>query len=317
VSNGVSPQIQAQPAPASYQIQAAPSAPQAYQQQAAPQQVNPWQEAFNRLNESLSANRSYQSQAPSSPTIQQPAYTQEQAAYPYQAATQAYQAAPSYSGLLTSAFPQTQAYSPAAYSTAQAPMSAQPQQAAQASDGYLEGVSNESLEVLQHFGAEAPALLNRYSCVVEDALLNQARQTAEIVQIAEALRGQMEQARTIITAAAEDNAAYHTMLTNPGLLSDYVNDFFGANGPYPVETSKDRLVADIQAQEQRTFAPAPAPYSRPQLDMPSPGVQASAEDGSFWAVFSNLSERNPEAAWQMLSQATPDALRSKVLVSEG
>ena len=47
---------------------------------------------------------------------------------------------------------------------------------AAASDEYLQNVSSESLEVLQHFGAEAPALLNRYACVVEDALLAQARQ---------------------------------------------------------------------------------------------------------------------------------------------
>jgi hypothetical protein len=57
-------------------------------------------------------------------------------------------------------------------------------------------------------------------------------------------------------------------------------------------------------------------YQRPQLDMPAPDVQAGGGD-DFWAAFSQLSERNPAAAWQMLSQASPEALRSKVLVSEG
>jgi hypothetical protein len=51
------------------------------------------------------------------------------------------------------------------------------------------------------------------------------------------------------------------------------------------------------------------------MDMPAPGAQ-TARQGDFWATFSNLSDKNPAAAWQALSQATPDQLRSKVLVSE-
>jgi hypothetical protein len=50
--------------------------------------------------------------------------------------------------------------------------------------------------------------------------------------------------------------------------------------------------------------------------MPAPGVQKSAGGDDFWNTFSALSDKNPQQAWQMLSQATPDALRSKVLVSE-
>jgi hypothetical protein len=190
---------------------------------------------------------------------------------------------------------------------------------AAASDEYLQNVSSESLEVLQHFGAEAPALLNRYACVVEDALLAQARQTAEVAQQLQTIQAQLQNSHTVIQAAAEDNAAYHTLLTNPDLLADYTNEFFGPQGPYPVELPQDRLAAEVAANERR-FAPAQAPapvsYQRPQLDMPAPDVQAGGGD-DFWAAFSQLSERNPAAAWQMLSQASPEALRSKVLVSEG
>tara|TARA_R110002012_G_scaffold57576_1_gene148544 strand:+ start:160 stop:450 length:291 start_codon:yes stop_codon:yes gene_type:complete len=32
--------------------------------------------------------------------------------------------------------------------------------------------SDDALEVLQHFGFEAPALLNKYSCVLEDVLID-------------------------------------------------------------------------------------------------------------------------------------------------
>ena len=71
-----------------------------------------------------------------------------------------------------------QTYSPQvstqAYSTAQAPMQAQPHKhKRQVSDAYLSQISDASLEVLEHFGAEAPVLLNQYACAVEDALIEQ------------------------------------------------------------------------------------------------------------------------------------------------
>ena len=166
-------------------------------------------------------------------------------------------------------------------------------------------------------------MLNRCSCVVEDALLAQAQQTAEVLQQVEQLSQGMQTAQLVIDAAAEDNAAYHVMLTNPDMLAAYVDDFFGPEGPYPTETAEDRLRAEVEANEVRFAQPqqAPAPqapaYQRPEMDMPQPGVQAGNRPDDFWAQFSALSERNPQAAWQMLSQAGPDALRSKVLVSEG
>jgi hypothetical protein len=123
------------------------------------------------------------------------------------------------------------------------------------------------------------------------------------------------------------------MLTNPDMLSSYVNEFFGPNGPHPVEIAQDRLAAEVAANEARSAqaqAQAPVPnqvtapegqtptqqFQRPQIDMPAPGVQKSAGGDDFWNTFSALSDKNPQQAWQMLSQATPDALRSKVLVSE-
>ena len=210
-----------------------------------------------------------------------------------------------------------------AYSPTQAPTYSN-EQTQLGSDEYLASVSDESLEkVLQHFGLERQLYLTGISCVVEDALLAQAQQTAEVMQQLEQLDGGLQAAQQVIDAAAEDNAAYHVMLTDPDMLAAYVEDFFGPEGPYPTETAEDRLRAEIEANEVRFAQPqaAPAPqapaYQRPEIDMPQPGVQASGRPDDFWSDFSAISERNPALAWQMLSQAGPDALRSKVLVSEG
>ena len=84
----------------------------------------------------------------------------------------------------------------------------------------------------------------------------------------------------MIDAAAEDNAAYHVMLTNPDMLAAYVDDFFGPEGPYPTETLK--IVCAPNRGQRGSLcsasAQAPAPqapaYQRPEIDMPQPGVQA-------------------------------------------
>ena len=90
-------------------------------------------------------------------------------------------------------------------------MQSQPQ--VQVTDGYLNGVSDLSLEVLEHFGAEAPALLNQYACAVEDALIDQVHITQE--------------QNKLLQVAGRERQAMNTMLTDPDILADYVNDFFG------------------------------------------------------------------------------------------
>lgn len=326
-------QAPAQNAQASYQTASAPQvAPQVTQEAPQTQQVaNPWESAFNALTESLSATQNSQPQAAySTPTPQAQA---PQASYPSQVAP-TYQAAPSTSGMQTYVPQATQAYSTPQTQT-QPSTSAASQTS---SDEYLANVSGESLEVLQHFGAEAPALLNRYACVVEDALLTQTQAASNLSERVQKLTGNLEGAKKVVDAAAADNAAYHTMLTNPDMLSSYVNEFFGPNGPHPVEIAQDRLAAEVAANEARSMqaradapvpnqvvaqpqsqAPAQTPtqqFQRPQIDMPAPGVQNASGGDDFWNTFSAISDKNPQAAWQLLSQATPDALRSKVLVSE-
>ena len=117
------------------------------------------------------------------------------------------------------------------------------------SDAYLSQISDQSLEVLEHFGAEAPALLNQYACAVEDALIEQVQRIGQSQNL-------------MLEAAGEERAAMNLMLTDPDVLADYVNDFFGPEGPYPTETPEEtaqreqyearaQFEAEIQAQEQQ------------------------------------------------------------------
>ena len=179
-----------------------------------------------------------------------------------------------------------------------------------ARDGYLSQISNESLEVLEHFGAEAPSLLNQYACAVEDALI-------ESVQ-----RGQSQ--TLMLEAAGEERAAMNLMLTDPDVLADYVNDFYGPNGPYPTPTAEEQAAiqehqaraqfeAEIQAQEQQQAVPRN--FQRPEMTMPTPGRQENVAN-DFWGGFSQMMDNSPEQAWQFLAQAPQGAFQQKMLVQD-
>jgi hypothetical protein len=198
------------------------------------------------------------------------------------------------------------AFSPSYPSAWQNAPSAPSAPAVEQVDGYLSEVSNESLEVLQHFGAEAPALLNRYACTVEDALLAQAQQSTQAIEQLQQLHGNLRQLEVALGATLEDNQAYNLLTTDPDLLADYVNEFFGPNGPVPIETPQDRLQADVNAGGYG--------YQRPQMQMPAPGYQAPPSD--FWSNFAQVAERQPDQLWRVLSQAPADALRGKLLISD-
>ena len=293
--------------------QAAPVMPQAQAQVAqasAPAaQGNPWQEAFQALSASL--NTSNLSQAP----VQYSAYqtptpqAQTQASWGSVAPTQQqaqYSAQEIYSPQAS-----TQAYSPSQLQQLQAQQQYLQQEAvsAPASDAYLSQISDESLEVLEHFGAEAPALLNTYACAVEDALIEQVQ------------RGQSQS--LLLEAAGEERAAMNIMLTDPDVLADYVNEFFGPEGPYPTETpaesqaraeyeARAQFEAEIEAQEQGRV---PQAFSRPEMAMPTPGRQQDAAT-DFWGQFSEMMDSSPENAWQYLSAAPGQAFQQKMLVQD-
>jgi hypothetical protein len=180
----------------------------------------------------------------------------------------------------------------------------------QVSDAYLSQISDASLEVLEHFGAEAPVLLNQYACAVEDALIEQVQ----------AVQSQS----LMLEAAGEERAAMNLMLTDPDVLADYVNDFYGPEGPYPTPTAEEaaymeneaaraQFEQEILAQQQ---AGVPVNFQRPEMEMPTPGRQVN-QANDFWGGFGQMMDNNPENAWKYLAQAPQGALQAKMLVQEG
>ena len=289
-------------------FQASPQAPAPAAPVASAPAGNPWQEAFQALSASLNTSSPSQAQVPYSayqtPTPQANTQAQWASAAPTQ------QQAPYSAQATYSPQASTQAYSASEVQALLSQQAAQLQSAAPAvSDSYLSQISDDSLEVLEHFGAEAPTLLNTYACAVEDALIEQVQ------------RGQSMS--LMLEAAGEERAAMNLMLTDPDVLADYVNDFFGPNGPYPTPTeseareiaeyqARQQFEAEIQAQEQGRV---PESFQRPEMNMPTPGRQVNAAN-DFWGGFSQMMDQNPENAWQYLSQAPAGALSAKMLVQD-
>ena len=57
---------------------------------------------------------------------------------------------------------------------------------------FMGELTADSLEVVEHFGIEAPALLNKYSCAVEDALIEQVEKNNELRKEIARLKGEPE-----------------------------------------------------------------------------------------------------------------------------
>lgn len=167
------------------------------------------------------------------------------------------------------------------------------------------GVSEASLEVIDHFGADAPAVLNEYSCQLEDSLI-QANE-------------QLQEAVGLLRELADEHRAYEAILTDPDVLADYTCEFFGENGPYPIP---DEQVAQQFAQApQAPQAPqAAAPqqqFARPEMPVP-PQPQPQGNPADFWNSFGALTDKDPSQAWRYLNaaQQNPEVFRSKMLVME-
>jgi hypothetical protein len=170
------------------------------------------------------------------------------------------------------------------------------------------GVSDESLQVIDHFGADAPAVLNRYATQVEDALVK--------------TNGQLVEGVGLLKELNDEHKAYTKILTNPDILADYTTKFFGPNGPFPVSVQAPEAPQGMQVGQQfQTQAPAAqaaatAP-TRPEMPVP-PAPQSQGNPEDFWNNFGNASDRDPQNAWKYLTaaQQNPEIFRQKLLVME-
>ena len=282
------PQAVPQAAP-SYQSSPIQYAPQS--QPAVDQAGNPWESAFNKVVNLLSApvQSPFQGQ-PSAPTT---AYTPANYGYSSPATQQSAQ----------QTWSPNQAYSPNSSQTYLTGSSAAEAHAEvnQAIADYYD-LSNESRQVINAFGMEAPAILNQYALELEGMLDSAVqwgnRAAANIIGFAD-----------FAVNEHQENLAYNEILTNPDVLSDYTLKFFGPEGPYPVYENEAQLetrgypTAQMQAPSMGQF-PAPPAAAAPQ--MPE----------NFWGGFNEAMARDPQNAWRMLNQAQPGTVANKLFVME-
>ncbi len=86
---------------------------------------------------------------------------------------------------------------------------------------YPNSLSEASKDVLDYFGSEAPKILNDYAVEIEDKYIKTDKQLQEAVELLKEL--------------SEEHKAYEEILTDPNTLADYTIEFFGKDGPYPVD----------------------------------------------------------------------------------
>ena len=281
------PQVQAQMGVQG--IQYNPTQYQPQTPQAAPQAENPYKDAFTKVVGLLSSPVQFPFQGQQSTA--NPAA--DQANYGYQQTT------PYSNG-------GQQTYMPSS-NNSQAYSNNYSQTSQEITDQQLlaNGVSEASLEVINHFGADAPAVLNDYACKIEDSLIT--------------TNNQLQEAVGLLKEMSAEHKAYEKILTDPDVLADYTCEFFGENGPYPVE---DDAPAYPQAptfagqQIQNPAAQTQAP-TRPEMPVP-PQPQAPANSGDFWKDFGGAADRDPQNAWKYLNaaQQNPQIFREKLLVME-
>ncbi len=283
------PQVPAQTA-VPYQ-NSAPTAYSSQVSQAPQQQENPYKEAFNKVVGALSSPVQFPFQGQQSPQTQ----AIDPASYGSQQTTQfANQAAPTYMPGINS----NQGYSDN-YSQISADN-------LEITEGQLlnNGVSPQSINVIDHFGPDSAALLNDYSCELEDAV--------------GATNAQLTEAAGLLQELSQEHKVYERILTDPDILADYTCEFFGENGPYPVPEGR-------VAPQGQQFANVPQVTGQPQVTAPQrpempipPQPQRPADPNAFWNNFGSAADRNPAEAWKYLNvaQQNPEVFRQKLLVME-
>ena len=200
-----------------------------------------------------------------------------------------------------------QASSPS-YSQASLPTS----QAAPTSDVSLDeqiadyyDMSPQTREVLNHYGTEAPAILNEYALGLEQML-------DSAVAWGEKAQATIKNYADFAVNEHQENLAYNEILTNPDVLSDYTLKFLVPKVP-TLFTNLSR------SWKPPVTRPAPAGNAMAQAgqNFPAPPQAAPMEQpGDVWGQFNDQMTRDPANAWRVLNQATPQTMQQKLFVME-
>jgi len=296
------PQQQAPQAPVQYQVgtsypqavpQVAPQGVTSYQSnpsQYAPQsqpaapQSNPWETAFNKVVNLLGSPVPSPFQGQQSQQINPTQYTPANYGQPNVQATP--QSAPqTWSTNQTSSSNSSQTYSVSSLADVAEVLQWSP----------------ESRMVVDAYGTEAPAILNQYALNLEN-VLDSAIAWGHKAQ--DLLGGYAKFA----VNEHQENLAYNEILTNPDVLSDYTLQFFGPQGPYPVYENEAQL--ETPGYQTQAVTPGMGQFPAP------PAAAAPQQPQNFWESFKATMDRDPQNAWRVINQATPDVIANKLFVME-
>ena len=296
------PQQQVAQAPVQYQVgtsypqavpQVAPQGTTSYQSnptQYAPQsqpvapQSNPWETAFNKVVNLLGSPVPSPFQGQQSQQVNPTQYTPANYGQPSVQATP--QSVPqTWSTNQTSSSNSSQTYSVSSL----------------ADVAEVLGWSPESRMVVDAYGTEAPAILNQYALNLE-SVLDSALAWGS--QATDTLQGYANFA----VNEHQENLAYNEILTNPDVLSDYTLKFFGPEGPYPVYENEAQL--ETVGYPTQAVNPGMGQFPAP------PAAAAPQQPQNFWESFKSTMERDPQNAWRVINQATPDVMANKLFVME-
>jgi HPt (histidine-containing phosphotransfer) domain-containing protein len=157
-------------------------------------------------------------------------------------------------------------------------------------------ISAETAAVVNHFGLEAPGILNQYATTLEDALVQQQAVLEDVTQRA---------------------AAMGYILTDGEQLADYTDRYFTE-----VEPLDDNEPTDQQSMERALYermfgqqAPsAAAGYGQlPAVPANASVGSQSVDPQSQWQQFDRVMTEDPQNAWRYLNAMSPEAFRSKLL----
>lgn len=141
-----------------------------------------------------------------------------------------------------------------------------------------------------------------------------------------------------LEAAEGKMAAARQLMTDPNLLAQYVMEFYGPEGPYPVDEAKEQLTAMQQSQQpnynyrqEPSYDPRIAPdgagldsttsrlvnpigYERPNFPAPP---QAGPGQNVDIGVLSQAIQQNPTEAWKIVDYLqNAGAFRGTVLAMD-